>query len=138
MKDYTGFDTDPGPLPDLHKFLMRKMAWDMLPHDGRAPRIMEGLGLAPASADVAEIEMNESHLRTAKLAPIGELVTTYASMATAVLGSSMMSHRGDVSPETAQVYMQMTFDMIRVATFAIIGLLIETDALRLGTNQVHR
>jgi len=136
MRDYTGYETDPGPMPDLHNFLMRKMAWDMLPHNDHAVEVMKGLGLFPASSDVAEIEMNESHLRSGKVAPISELVTTYASMATAILGASVMAHRDDVHPETAQVYMQMTFDMIRVAAFAIIGMLIETDALRLGTNQV--
>lgn len=130
--------TNPAEFPDLHKFLMRKMAWDMLPHDERAVQIMAGLGLTPASTDVSDVEMHESHLRTAKTAPIGELVTTYASMATAVLGASMMSHRDDVNPETAQMYMQMTFDMIRTSSFAIIGMLVETDALRLGTNQVHQ
>lgn len=128
---------NPAQVPDLHNFLMRKMAWDMLPHDERALTVMEGLNLIPASTDVVEVEMRESHLRTAKLAPIGDLVSTYASMATAIFGASMMSHRTDVSPETAQVYMQMTFDMVRVASFAIIGMLMETDALRLGMNQVQ-
>lgn len=127
---------DPNTMPDLEKFLLRKIAWDILPHDQRAVPIMDSLGLVPASADVANVEMHESHNRAAKTLPIGELVTTYSSMATAVLGASMLAHREDLNPATTQVYMQMTFDMIRVAVFAIIGMLLETDALRLGMNQV--
>lgn len=128
---------DPSTLPDLHPYLLRKIAWDILPHDDKAVGVMEALGLVPASTDVSEIEKRESQMRAAKTSSIGALVTTYASMATGVLGAATMAQRDDVTQETVQVYMQMTFDMIRVAAFAIIGMLIETDALRLGTNQVQ-
>lgn len=131
MRDYTGYDTNPGPLPDLTKFLLRKMAWDILPHDEDAAGVMKILNLEPASADVVAIEVAESHKRVAATAPIGELVNTYASMATAVLGASVMAKAGTTDPDTTQVFMQHTFDMIRIAVFAIIGLLVEAGQLRI-------
>jgi hypothetical protein len=119
---------------DALNFVRRKMIWDLLPPDD-TDCIFNDFGLTPASEDVAALEHQESLVRQRFLGTLAPAVDVYASMASEIIGATMM-HNVDISPEDRHSIHTQNFGVVRPAVYAVIGQLLETGLLKMGDNKV--
>jgi len=103
---------------DLTPMLKTRLAWDLLPHE-EMREWMEKLGLTPAQEDVAKMEHQEAHDRSAIVKPISRLVDAYVAVISEIQSVYLGEH-SEASADQLEAFTEDAFMLGRAAALAVL------------------
>lgn len=127
-------ELDPRPL------LLKRMTWDIFPHDYGVIREVQGkLGLVPDHDEGLDVEHAASDARVNKLAPLQETLDILAEFAGEVMAQYLvLSITGktesdvEVPDEIIEAFEEQNAEVLSEGVFAIISHLMDTGILEYG------
>lgn len=126
--------------PDMRALLLRKLAWDVFPHDNDIVReVQQQLGLVPSDEDGLDFEHDQSDTRINRLAPLAPALRNLSRLAAEVTGLYMifvMEAHADAELEIPEEFLegftQQNTEIIFESVHSILCHLLDVGALAYG------
>jgi len=117
----------------LNDAMLRRMVWDLIPHEDIGTEYYDAVGLGPIEDDVAEMEHDAAHDRYDNLEPILPLVTTLGNMAGNVIAQAILLRTDQQLDEDEAEHVVNTVVLNAVAaSMAVLIELLDIGALIVG------
>jgi hypothetical protein len=126
--------------PDPRPLVLKRLAWDVFPHDYDAIREVQGrLGLVPDDDEGMDVEHAASDARVNRIAPLQETLDVLSEFAGEVLAHYMLltvsAEAGDgveVPQEIIDVFQEQNAEVLSEGVSAIVSHLMDTGILEYG------